>query len=352
MTDFAKPIWLRGVITFVLSFLFVCPAYPCSRVLWNDNEQAVVVGRNMDWFEDMKSNLWVFTRGISRDGGAGKNSLKWTSKYRSLVVSGYEMITVDGINEKGLAVNPLWLAESDYGKRDESIPGISFSIATQYFLDNFATVAEAVRFIETKSFQIVPGAMGSTNRQAAGHVALADPTGDSAVVEWIDGKPKIYHDRKYTVLTNSPPFNEQLANLKRYKGFGGTKDLPGSEQSSDRFVRAARYLKSLPKPANKRETVAYLMSVMRNVSAPFGVADPLRPNVSTTRWRTVADLTSRVYYFESTTSPNVIWVSLDRLQLKEGNPVLKLDLVNNLDRAGDVSGQFVESIPFGFKAAK
>ncbi|NTU95161.1 MAG: linear amide C-N hydrolase [Bacteroidales bacterium] len=352
MTDFNKQIWLGGVATLVLLLSFIDQAYTCSRVLWNDNQQAVVVGRSMDWFEDMKSNLWAFPRGMLRDGGAGKNSLKWTSKYGSLVATGYEMITVDGINEKGFAVNPLWLAESDYGKRDESIPGISFSIATQYFLDNFATVAEAVRFIETEPFQIVTGPMGSTNRQAAGHVALADLTGDSAVVEWIDGKPIIYHSRKYTVMTNSPPINKQLANLKQYKAFGGTKELPGSEQSADRFVRAARYLESLPEPANKRETIAYLMSVMRNISAPFGVADSLRPNISTTRWRIVADLTNKVYYFESTTSPNVIWVSLDKLSLRDGNPILMLDLVNDSDRTGDVSGQFRESTPFDFKKKK
>ncbi|MGF1531689.1 MAG: hypothetical protein ACFCU4_10075 [Puniceicoccaceae bacterium] len=29
----------------------------CSRVLWNDNERAVIVGRNMDWFEDIRSNM-------------------------------------------------------------------------------------------------------------------------------------------------------------------------------------------------------------------------------------------------------------------------------------------------------
>jgi choloylglycine hydrolase len=91
------------------------------------------------------------------------------------------------------------------------------------------------------------------------------------------------------------------------------------------------------------------MSVMRNISAPFGVADPLRPNISTTRWRTVADLTKRVYYFESTTSPNVIWAYMDKLRLGEGSPVLKLDLTNSPDRIGDVSAAFKPSRPFEFK---
>lgn len=348
MRNLNRQLWGVGLAVVISTTLFGGAAYPCSRVLWSDNGQAIVVGRTMDWFEDTKTNLWVLPRGIQRDGGVGKNSLMWTSKYGSVVAPVYDIGTSDGTNEKGLTTNMLWLAEADYGKRDASIPGLSISLWAQYFLDNFETVADAVKFVEMTPFQLVPGVVGSTNRTSTVHLALADAMGDSAVIEYIGGRPNIYHDRKHTVMTNSPPFNEQLANLKQYKAFGGTKDLPGSEQAADRFVRAARYLRSLPKPENNRETIAYLLSVMRNVSAPFGISDPLRPNVSSTRWRTVADLTKRVYYFESTISPNIVWVRLDKLQLTEGSPVLKLDLVNELDWVGDVSGQFKQSKPFEF----
>jgi penicillin V acylase-like amidase (Ntn superfamily) len=70
----------------------------------------------MDWGEDMHSNLWVFPRGMSRDGVAGPNSVKWTSKYGSLAVSSYEAGNADSMNEKGLVMNGLYLVESDYGK--------------------------------------------------------------------------------------------------------------------------------------------------------------------------------------------------------------------------------------------
>ena len=351
MRNSINKFWALFIAVMVACIVLPFQALSCSRVLWNDNGQTVAVGRSMDWFEDMKTDLWAFSRGTQREGQAGNNSLKWTSKYGSLAATAYNSMTVDGINEKGLAVSPLWLAEADFGQRDESVPGLSFSLAAQYFLDNFASVAETVAFIRDARFQIVTGAMGSTGRKATAHLALADATGDSAVIEWLGSKPKIFHDRKYTVMTNSPTFDDQLANLKQYNGFGGDRDLPGSEQSPDRFVRAARYLHSLPKPQNRREAIAYLMSVMRNVSAPFGVSDPQRPNISTTRWRTVADLTNRVYYFESTVSPNVFWVSLDKLRLVKGSPVLKLDLQNGLDRTGDVSAQFKPSTSFRFLPA-
>jgi penicillin V acylase-like amidase (Ntn superfamily) len=60
----------------------------------------------------------------------------------------------------------------------------------------------------------------------------------------------------------------------------------------------------------------------------------------------VSDLTNRVYYFESTTSPNIIWVRLDELDFSQGAPVKKIDLVNDPDRVGNVSAEFKDTEPF------
>ena len=45
---------------------------------------------------------------------AGSNSVQWTSKYGSVIASGYDICSTDGLNEAGLAANLLWLAESEY----------------------------------------------------------------------------------------------------------------------------------------------------------------------------------------------------------------------------------------------
>jgi penicillin V acylase-like amidase (Ntn superfamily) len=315
----------------------------CSRVLWADNGRAVVVGRNMDWFKPMLEELWGLPRGIKRDGMTGKNTLSWRAKYGSVVanVAG----PADGMNEKGLAAHMLWLAESEYGPRDESKPGLSMGQWLQFYLDNFATVQEAVEFTEKNAFQVVT--LVYDGLRATTHMALEDASGDSAVIEYIDGKPRIYHGRSYTVMTNSPPFDQQVEALKGYKGFGGDRDLPGSSQAADRFVRGAFYLKNLPKPDDERDCVAGVLSIMRNMAQPFGVRDPNHPNTSPTRWRTVCDLTNRAYYFESSLNPNIVWVKLDKLDFAEGAPILKLDLVKNRDdHLGDCSGKFTPSVPF------
>lgn len=91
-----------------------------------------------------------------------------------------------------------------------------------------------------------------------------------------------------------------------------------------------------------------MMSVMRNVSAPFGVADPERPNVSTTVWRTVTDLSNRVLYYDSVLSPQVFWVDTKKIKFDADQPVRKLTLVDNFEHSGEVSGKFVRANMFKF----
>lgn len=338
--------------TFVLALLaagvFVAPARPCSRVLWNDNGRSVLVGRNMDWFEDLKSNMWVLPRGAKRDGLAAKNPLTWTSKYGSLAVTAYDSTTADGINEKGLAVHMLYLPETKTGPRDEKILGLTISLWPQYYLDNFATVKEAVAALKTQPYQLIMAVEPTSGKPGTIHIALDDPTGDSAVLECIDGEVKVYHGREYTVMTNQPTFDKQLENLRQYRGFGGDKKLPGTHEPADRFVRGAYYVKNLPKPRSDREAVAAMMSVMRNVSAPFGIADPDRPNVSTTIWRTVTDLTNGVLYYDGVFSPQVFWVDTKKLNFATDQPVRKLTVVDNFDLMGEASDKFQKAEMFKF----
>ena len=80
----------------------------------------------------------------------------------------------------------------------------------------------------------------------------------------------------------------------------------------------------------------------------MGVSTPGQPNVAATLWRTVSDQKNRIYYFNSTSSPNVFWVSLDKLKLGEGGQVEKLDLTHGAILAGDVADQFKPATPFIF----
>ncbi len=291
----------------------------------------------------------MFPRGIERVGAVTQNPHKWISKYGSVALTAYDNATHQGVNEKGLSVHVLYLADvCDFGKRDPKREGIGVLQWAQYYLDNFATVAEAVEAHKSIAFQIEPIVLPN-GAPTMLHVSIEDKTGDSAVIEYIGGKAEIHHDRRYTVMTNEPVYEKQIENLKQYRTFGGDKPLPGERKSMDRFVRAAVYVNALPKPSNPGEGAAYIMSVMRNTSVPFGLGDPEKPNISPTYFRTVVDLTDGKYYFESTLAPNVVWIDTSKLDFTKGQDEQELQVEKRImELHGDVTDQFRKVKPLVF----
>ena len=329
-------------------------AQACTRAVYHGPDGTYLTGRSMDFKDPLVSNLWVFPRGMKRHGAAGSRSVEWTSRYGSLAVSGYEISTVDGMSEAGLNANLLWLTSSEFPKDDGATPRMSLALWAQYFLDQFATVEEAVKHVRATPIQIVsgetPGRPGSLTPL---HLSLSDASGDSAILEWIGGELRIHHGRQFQVMTNDPPYEDQLANQRYWSGVDGRSFLPGTNRAEDRFVRANFYINAVVQSSEPRTAAASVFSVIRNVSVPYGISLADAPNLSTTRWRIVADQKNRLYYAESATSPNVFWVDLKRLDFSPGAQVRTLDLGVDMSRiqTGEVSSQFVAAKPFEFMAA-
>lgn len=327
-------------------------ALACSRVVYHGLDNIVLTGRNMDWKEEMHTHLWAFPQGMKRNGMVGPHSLEWTSKYGSVIAASYDLATADGLNEKGLAANVLWLAESVYPQwepKNPDRPGLSIAAWPQYVLDNFSTVSEAVNELRQEKFAVVTDSAVGTSGLATMHLSISDAAGDSAIFEYIDGKLVIHHDRAFTVMTNSPTFAKQLALAEYWEEIGGTIMLPGTNRAADRFVRGSFYINSLPKVDDMEFALAATFSVIRNISAPFGIKDPIRPNVSATRWRTVSDHKNKIYFFESTQMPNIFWVELKKLDFSPTAPVRKLTIHKNHPYAGDTSQRFQPTEPFKFQ---
>ena len=315
------------------------PAGACTRCLKVFADGTVVVGRSMDWVEDPGSELWIFPRGMKWRGNAGPASFEWTSTYGSVGVSFYGVATACGMNEKGLVANLLYLAESDYGKPVAGRPNLSIAGWAQYVLDSYATVAEAVAGLEKEPFTIIAPVLPNGDA-GVGHLAISDPSGDSAIFEYIGGRLQIHHGRQYTVMTNSPPFDDQLALDAYWREIGGDVMLPGTIRASDRFVRTSFYIGAIPKERSGSKAIASVFSVIRNASAPLGITTPGEPNVASTIWRTVYDQKDRVLYFDSATSPTVFWVPLEQVDFTAGAAVKRLPLKGGETYSGDASGSF------------
>jgi penicillin V acylase-like amidase (Ntn superfamily) len=325
-------------------------ARACTRVVYQGPNGMIITARSMDWKGDIPANLWIFPRGIERNGEAGSNSITWRSKYGSVITSSWDLASSDGMNEKGLVGNLLWLAESVYPafEKNGSKKGLTVSLWLQYALDNFATVSEVVNAFSRSDFIVASAHIPGTDIFTTIHLSVSDATGDNAIFEYINGKLVIHHDRKYTVMTNSPVFEEQLAIMSYWKGIPGTIMLPGTNRAADRFVRASFYIDAIPQTDNTRIATASVFGVIRNCSVPLGISSVTEPNISSTRWRTVADQKNLIYYFDNVLNPNVIWVDFNKIDFSESAKVKKLGLDQNENYSGESSMNFKVAQPFKF----
>ncbi|MEC7839768.1 MAG: linear amide C-N hydrolase [Chlamydiota bacterium] len=324
----------------------------CTRVLWNTNQSIVVCGRSMDWPESTEPKLIIFPRGIKRDGGkigsdvlVKENPLQWTSKYGSVVTSAYGAGAVDGLNEKGLGVNMLYLTVTDYGVRDNRKAGVQAMLWLQYLLDTAASVKEALELMKG----IQPIMVEFNNHKLSVHLTLEDASRDSAIIEYVDGMLKVYHGLQYQVMTNDPPYDQQLIHFKKFDFTNATREtpLPGNVDPISRFIRSNYFLKTQREPKSEREAIAAILSIVRNASVPINAPYKTPGTIYDTEYRTVLDLTNKRYFFELATSPNLVWLSLEKFDLSAGASGWVLD-PNNISLSGDISDKFeeVEHLPF------
>lgn len=344
---------LKRVLFAAGIFVVAEAAMACTRVVYLGNND-VITARSMDWKSDVGTNLWILPNNVKRNGMAGPKSIQWTSKYGSVVATGYDISTTDGVNEKGLMANLLWLVESEYPNVQTSKkPPLSISLWAQYVLDNYATVNEAIQALEKEPFIVVTDQVPGEKRLATLHLSISDATGDSAIIEYINGKQVIHHGRQYQVMTNSPTFDQQLALNSYWKQIGGTTMLPGTNRASDRFARASFYINAIPKNATPDHSLASVFSVIRNTSVPFGLNTEEEPNISSTRWRTVVDHKRGLYFFESAVSPNVFWVDLKEINFNDGQTKkLELGPDQAMTYAGKANASFKVTKPFEFLGTK
>jgi penicillin V acylase-like amidase (Ntn superfamily) len=192
-------------------------AEACTRIFANDKVGAMLVARSMDWATTTEPVLTVFPRGLVRDGGDGgpmavvtDNPAHWTSQYGSVVTTIFGIGTADGTNERGLAAHMLYFPPADYGSRDPSKPGVQAALWAQYALDNAATVEEALAKLATVQIVKVEIEVHGQKQTGTVHVALEDASGDSAILEYLDGKLVVHHGREFRVMTNAPEYDKQL----------------------------------------------------------------------------------------------------------------------------------------------
>ena len=232
---------LLAVLHAILFFTASTPVLGCSRVTYKAGvDDRITIGRSMDFVANTNTSYYAFPAGLTRDGKVPSNPLNWTSKYGSVTNLMYNAIYTEGMNSEGLTGSTLYLDGSDYGMRNTSRPGLFIGLWLQYFLDMYANVTEAANDVcpgpgKEEKFQIITKQI-LPNVNSVGHVSISDKSGDNLVMEYINGKLNCYHSKDYVVMTNEPPYDQQLA-LETYWGNIANFSLPGTSRPAGKYIQ-------------------------------------------------------------------------------------------------------------------
>lgn len=320
----------------------------CTRVLYTGNDNLRIVGRSLDWKTPIPTNLYVYPRGITKASHDLPGAFTWTSKYGAVYAVGYDGGVTEGMNEKGLVINGLFCKGSVYESQPDSIvkkPPMSLAVFVAWLLDMNETTDEVVKVLRERDFYI-SGATFDGGTVSALHWGVTDASGKCAVFEFVDGNINIYEGYDMPVLTNDPTFPSMNAINDYWVKVGGQNMLPGTVKSPDRFVRGYFFDNNVEKTADTDEGFAIIKSIMANVSVPYHYTVNGEPNVSSTQWRSYANIRDLRYYFDMASAMGVYYVDLNKCDLRKGASVMKFDTGAHLCTVGDITSKLVKTQPF------
>ncbi len=348
----------------------------CSRIFNSLNPHHAVTGRNMNWPFTLDARLYTMPKGIVKSGLSThfcetqdidpQRAFTWQARYASVVsilfgehqkertvdfgyrpYSGFEYASADGLNEMGLAVNALADVDTDYGSYQEKDNLLSTLRWAQYVLDQFANVAEALEVLRAPEYTLVnQGMPDSSGNPAVFHLCLSDAFGDSAIVEYRDGQPVIYHDRAFCVASNQPDYAAQQT-LNAYWQFQwGQSELavnkaplytaPGGFAPTQLFERAS-FLNTFCVPFKSLDNaIAQTRSMMLANSVPLQFNTHKFAETpgaySYTIWTNLAANQSLQYYFINGFTMNSVYLKASNIEQCQFVDVMNADL--------DEQGQF------------
>lgn len=297
----------------------------CSTFLMRAGD-GLLIGHNLDDYIEVPGLVFVNPRGLAKENiswddlkaiGRGRSEprLRWVAKYGSLTYNAMGREFPDGgVNEAGLYVGEMTLLGTKYpsGK----LPRLYHNQWMQYLLDNFATVHEALASLS----------VALPDGHCQWHFFLTDRTGRAAVIEFVGGATKIYKGDTlpYPILCNDR-YDLELADLRNYAGFGGTKPPdPRYEREDPRFRWAAVMLAASAPPS---PPVDYAFSILK------------RLDLGNNKWALVLDTSARKMFFRTYKAGHVRFIDLAALDYSCGTGAKVLDI--HADLAGDVTTQLV-----------
>ncbi len=318
----------------------------------------------MEFALDLNSGLRILPKGkqfqtLAADGEEG---LSWQGKYGGVYIDGFgEDVVTDGLNEKGLAFEYLYLPghtqyqDVPHGQASRALPNLMLG---HWILSSFATVEEVRSAIQ--GVYVYGNIFAPLGSVVPLHAVIHDESGASIVIEYTGGELRLF-DNEVGVVTNGPTYDWHLNNLRNYvnlspvnapaqqingmpvraTGYGsGLLGLPGDWTPPSRFVRTACMVHYADKPKNEDEAINLAEHILNVIDIPVGLVrgEGSDGDRDYTQWSVIKDLRNRVLFYRTYDDLTLRAVDLKALDLSKPMQADHLPLRTGRSRV-DITGQ-------------
>ena len=239
----------------------------------------------------------------------------------------------DGANEKGLAMAGLnFVGNTVYSEPASGMENVASFEFIPWILGKCASAQEAVALMQTMN--LTDRAFSGERPPAQMHWLIADR--DEAVTVECTREGLSIHPNPVGVLTNNPPFPEQLTRLKDYMDLSprdpenqfskelplepysrgmGALGLPGDLSSQSRFVRAAFVKLNARSGDTEEESVNQFFHILGSVEQVRGCCEVEPGEYEITQYTSCCNTDLGIYYYTTYGNSQITGVDMHRENL-------------------------------------
>ena len=303
-------------------------------------------GRTLDYESSYGEEIVVMPRNFRLDFlnmGVYKNHYAVIGTAH--IAQGYPLF-YDAVNEKGLAMAGLnFVGNAYYGKNIDGRDNVAQYEFIPWILSRCSSTAEAKELISKINITDTP----FNEQMPAGqlHWIIADRE-QTITVESVRDGIKVY-DNPAGVLTNNPPFNEQMfrlndymhlspkqpqnsfsskLDLKTYSRGMGAIGLPGDLSSQSRFVRAAFVRANSVSGSSETESVSQFFHILGSVDQQRGCCDVGEERYEITIYTSCCNADKGIYYYNTYNNHQISAVDMHKEDL-DGSRLVSYPMITD-----------------------
>ncbi len=251
----------------------------------------------------------------------------------------------DAVNEKGLGMAGLnFVGNAVYAEPAEGKENVAQFEFINWILSQCATALEAEKKISQINITNTPFSDKLPCAQL--HWIIADSE-KSVVVEVMSDGIHVY-DNPIGVLTNNPPFNEQMFQLNNYMNLSpkqpknlfssklnlhaysrgmGALGMPGDLSSASRFVRVAFNKLNAVSGDSEEESVSQFFHILGAVEQQRGCCEVDDGKYEITLYTSCCNTAKGIYYYTTYENSQINAVDMHRIDL-DGRNLVRYPVIN------------------------